>query len=45
MGIYQRSKELKIILFLSEFSKLLPKAAEKPLFLYFYFSITAYDNR
>ncbi|AYY09951.1 hypothetical protein EGX73_08905 [Enterococcus sp. FDAARGOS_553] len=39
MGIYQRSKELKIVLFLSEFSNFLPKAAEKPLFLcYFIFS-------
>ena len=46
MGIYQRSKELKIVLFLSEFSNFLPKAAEKPLFLcYFIFSTTFFYQR
>lgn len=37
MGIYQRSKELKIGLFLSEFSNFLPKAADKPLFFVSFF--------
>lgn len=46
MGTYQRSKELKIVLFLSEFSNLLPKADETPLFLcYFIFSTTFFYQR
>ncbi|WP_368250972.1 hypothetical protein [Enterococcus sp. 2201sp1_2201st1_B8_2201SCRN_220225] len=46
MEIYQGSKELKIVLFPSEFSNLLPKAAGKPLFLcYFIFSTTFFYQR